>query len=111
MPRRIHHIGRIIPAVCVEVLCPGVIGVAGVAILRDKSARSRVIESRIHVLQTRRRIRYATGEGDFICSLRYGCLRGHRCMSFHRHFCKHPPTSMMREGRFIIFTESITKKS
>ena len=66
MTSRINHIYRIVSAICIEILRPRVIGIPGIAILRDKSARSGIIESRIHIVEPCGGVRYAACEGNFV---------------------------------------------
>ena len=51
MSRRIDHVDRVVVAVDVEVLRPGVGGGAGVAVLRQEAGGGRVVVAGIHVQQ------------------------------------------------------------
>ena len=66
MSRWIDHIHGIVAAVGVQVLCPRVPGVAGAGVLREEPACVRVVEARVHILQSACRIADRAGEGHFV---------------------------------------------
>ena len=65
MPRGIDHVDGVVVAVGVEVLCPGVEGGAGVAVLREEAGRGGVVVPRVHVQQAGG-IRYAARERHLV---------------------------------------------
>ena len=65
MPRRVCHIDRIISATAVEVLCPRIIRIATVAVLREETGGGGVVVPHVHVQQARG-IRYATRERHLV---------------------------------------------
>ena len=69
MPRRVHHIGGVVAAVGVQVLCPGIIRVAGIAVLAEEPACGRLVEPRVHILQAGGLVVYAAGKGHFVQKL------------------------------------------
>ena len=69
MPRGVNHIDRVISHIAVQVLRPWVVRVAGIAVLAQEPACSRLVEPRVHILQAGGLVVHAAGKGHFIQEL------------------------------------------